>query len=154
MRLVELLRDKTRKIVSSLNLEFEASLNKAYPMNLKPARGHVIKENVYLVEGLLISRNKKWRKYEGRVGASREKLKRNLDRFKFVNISDRQKRQTKMLINKTKSGVLVQAETQMIPSQGDTFLNSSSNVMDTLSPGEKLMTRKLSWSIRLKQQEH
>lgn len=110
-------------------------------MNLKPARGHVIKENVQLVEGLLISRNKKWRKYEGRVGASHEKLKRNLDRFKFANISDRQKRQTKMLINKTKSVVLVQAEAQMIPSQGHVFLNSSSNVMDTLSPREKLITR-------------
>ena len=110
-------------------------------MNLKPARGHVIKENVQLVEGLLISRNKKWRKYEGRVGACREKLKRNLDRFKFANISDRQKRQTKMLINKTKSVVLVQAEAQMIPSQGHVFLSSSSNVMDTLSPREKLITR-------------
>ena len=40
-----------------------------------------------------------------------------------------------MLINETKSGVSAQAETQMVSSQRDVFLNSSSNLMNTL--GEK-----------------
>ena len=43
-----------------------------------------------------------------------------------------------MLINETKSGVSVQAETQMVPSQRDAFLNSSSNTISTLSLGEKM----------------
>ena len=43
-----------------------------------------------------------------------------------------------MLINETKSGVSAQAETQMVPSERDIFLNSSSNVMNTLSLGGKM----------------
>ena len=43
-RLVDLLRDETKKIVSSLDVEFEI---------------RVIKENVHLVESLGIRRNKK-----------------------------------------------------------------------------------------------
>ena len=43
-----------------------------------------------------------------------------------------------MLVNETKSGVSVQAETQMVPSERDAFLNSSSNLMNTLSLGEKM----------------
>ena len=81
---------------------------------------------------------KKWRKFEGRVGANREKLQGNSDRFKSANISDRQRRKRKMLINETKSGLSVQAGTQMVPSQRDAFLNSSSNAMNTLSLGEKM----------------
>ena len=41
-----------------------------------------------------------------------------------------------MLINETKSGVWALAETQVVPSQRDVSLNSSSNAMDTLSQGE------------------
>ena len=115
--LVELLRDETKKIVSSLDAEFKTSLKEAYPRNLKAARECVVKENVHLVESLQRCRNKKWRKFEGRVGANYEKLEGNLDRFKFVNISDRQRRKRKKLINETKSGVSVQAETPMVPSQ-------------------------------------
>ena len=83
-------------------------------------------------------RNKKRRKFEGRVGANRKKLEGNSDRLKFVNISDRQRRKRKMLINETKSEVSAQVETQMVPSQRDVFLNSSINVMHTLSLGEKM----------------
>ena len=137
-RLVELLRDETKKIVSSLYVEFETSLKEAYPRNLKGTRERVIKENVHLVESLRIRRNKKWRKFEGRVGASREKLKGNSDRLKLVNSSDRQRRKRNMLINETKSEVSAQAETQMVSSQRDAFLNSSSNVMNTLSLGKKM----------------
>ena len=54
-------------------------------------------------------------KVEDRVDASREKIEENSDRFKFVNISDRQRRKMKMLINETKSGVTAQAETQKVP---------------------------------------
>ena len=105
--LVELLRDETKKIVSSLDVEFETSLKEAYPRNLKAARERNIKENVHLVESLQRCRNKKWRKLEGRVSANREKLERNSDQFKYVNISDRQRRKRKMLINETKSEVSV-----------------------------------------------
>ena len=90
--LVELLRDETKKIVSSLDVEFETSLKEAYPRNLKAAKERIIKVNVDLAESLQRRRNKKWRKLEGRVGANREKLERNSDRFKSVNISDRQRR--------------------------------------------------------------
>ena len=85
--MVELLRDETKKIASSLDVEFEA-----YPRNLKAAKERIIKVNVDLAESLQRRRNKKWRKLEGRVGANREKLERNSDRFKSVNISDRQRR--------------------------------------------------------------
>ena len=44
-RLVELLRDETKKIISSLAAEFGTSLKEAYPRNLKAARERVIKEN-------------------------------------------------------------------------------------------------------------
>ena len=90
--MVELLRDETKKIVSSLDVEFETSLKEAYPRNLKAAKESIIKVNVDLAESLQTCRNKKWRKLEGRVGANREKLERNSDRFKSVNISDRQRR--------------------------------------------------------------
>ena len=116
-RLVELLCNETKKIVSSLDVGFETSLKEAYPRNLKAARERVIKENVHLVESLQRRKNKKWRKFEDRVDASREKIEENSDRFKFVNISDQQRRKMKMLINETKSGVTAQAETQMVPSQ-------------------------------------
>ena len=43
-----------------------------------------------------------------------------------------------MLINETKSGVSDLAETQVVPSQKDVSLNSSSNTMDTLSQGEEI----------------
>ena len=66
--LVELLRDETRKVVSSLDAELETSLKEAYPRNLKAARECVIK-NAHLVERLQRRRNKKWRKFESRVGA-------------------------------------------------------------------------------------
>ena len=49
-RLMELLLDGIKKIVSSLDIEFETSLKEAYPRNLKAARERVIKENVHLVE--------------------------------------------------------------------------------------------------------
>ena len=49
-RLVKLLRDETKKIVSSLDIEFETSLKEAYPRNLKAARERVIKENVHEME--------------------------------------------------------------------------------------------------------
>ena len=49
-RLVELLRDETKKVVSSLDIEFETSLKEAYPRNLKAARERVIKENVHEME--------------------------------------------------------------------------------------------------------
>ena len=49
-RLMELLLDEIKKIVSSLDTEFETSLKEAYPKNLKAARERVIKENVHLVE--------------------------------------------------------------------------------------------------------
>ena len=49
-RFMELLLDETKKIVSSLDIEFETSLKEAYPKNLTAAREHVIKENVHLVE--------------------------------------------------------------------------------------------------------
>ena len=58
--------------------------------------------------------------------------------FKSVNISDQQRRKRKMLINEAKSGVSVQAETQIVPSQRDAFLNLSRNAMNTLSLGEKI----------------
>ena len=90
--MVELLRDETKKIASSLDVEFETSLREAYPRNLKAAKERIIKVNVDLAESLQRRRNKKWRKLEGRVGANREKLERNSDRFKSVNISDRQRR--------------------------------------------------------------
>ena len=57
--MVELLRDETRKVVSSLDAEFETSLKEAYPRNLKAARECVIKENAHLVERLQRRRNKK-----------------------------------------------------------------------------------------------
>ena len=137
---IELLCNETKKIVSSLDVEFETSLKEAYPRTVKAARERVIKENVHLVKSLRRRRNKKRRKFEGRVGASREKLEGNSDRFKFVNISDRQRRKRKKLINETKPGVSVQAEKQMIPSERerDVFLNSSSNVMNTFSLHEKV----------------
>ena len=62
----------------------------------------------------------------------------NLDQFKFANILDRQKKKRKMLINETKSGVSALAEMQLVPSQRDASLNSSNNVMNTLSQGEKI----------------
>ena len=80
----------------------------------------------------------KWRKFEGTVGASREKLEGNSDRLKFVNISDRQRRKSKMLIKETKSEVSAQIDSQMVPSQRDNFLNSSCNVMDTLTLSKKM----------------
>ena len=43
-----------------------------------------------------------------------------------------------MPINETKSAVSAQAETQMVPSERYVFLNSSSNVMNTLSQGGKM----------------
>ena len=73
--------------------------------NLNAARERVIKKNIHLVERLQRRRNKKWKKFENRVGTTRETLERNSDRFKFVNISDRQRRKRKMLISETKSGV-------------------------------------------------
>ena len=48
-RLVELLRDETKKIISSLDAEFETSLKEAYPRNLKAARERVIKENDFIL---------------------------------------------------------------------------------------------------------
>ena len=110
--MVELLRDETKKIVCSLDVEFETSLKEAYPRNLKAVRERVIKENVrvikenvHLAESLRRYRNKKWRKFEGRGGANREKLEGNSDR----------------LTNETKSEVSAQAETQMVPSQRHVF---------------------------------
>ena len=131
-RLVELLRDETTKIVSSLDVEFNTSLKEAQPRNLKAARERVIKENVHLVERLQRRRNKKQRKFESRVGKTGEKLEANSDRFKVVNISDQQRRKRKMLINELKSGVSALAETQVVTSQRDVSLNSSSNAVDTL----------------------
>ena len=61
-----------------------------------------------------------------------------MDRFKFVNILDRQRKKRKMLINETKSGVSALAEMQLVHSQRDASLNSSSNDMNTLSQGEKI----------------
>ena len=43
-----------------------------------------------------------------------------------------------MLINEAESGVSALAETQVVPSQRDVSLNSSSNAMDTLSQGEEI----------------
>ena len=43
-----------------------------------------------------------------------------------------------MLISEKKSGVSVQAEKQMVPSQRDALLDSSSNAMNNLSLGEKM----------------
>ena len=68
--MLELLRDETKKIASLLDVEFETSLKEAYPTNLKAARESVIKENIHLVEGLQRRGNRKWRKFEGRAGAS------------------------------------------------------------------------------------
>ena len=113
-------------------------MKEAYPRNLKAAKERVIKENVHLAESLPRRRNKKWRKFEDRVGASREKLEGNLDRLKFVNISYRQRRKRKMLINETKSEVSAQVDSQIVPSKRDSFLNSSCNVMNTLTLGEKM----------------
>ena len=73
-----------------------------------------------LVE-VLQKRRSKWKTFESTVGASREKLEGNSDRFKFVNISDLQRRKRKILINETKSGVSVQAQVQMVPSQKNVF---------------------------------
>ena len=73
--------------------------------NLNAARERVIKKNVHLAERLPRRRNKKWKKFENKVGTTHEKLERNSDRFKFVNISDRLRRKRGMLINETKSGV-------------------------------------------------
>ena len=61
-----------------------------------------------------------------------------MDQFKFANILDRQKKKRKILINETKSGVSALAEMQLVPSQRDASLNSSNNVMNTLSQGEKI----------------
>ena len=71
-----------------------------------------------------------------------EKLEADSDRFKVVNISDRQRRKRKMLINELKSGVSALAETQVVTSQKDVSLNSSSNAVDTLSQGKKKKNRK------------
>ena len=71
-----------------------------------------------------------------------EKLEANSDRFKVVNISDRRRRKRKMLINELKSGVSALAETQVVTSQKDVSLNSSSNAVDTLSQGKKKKNRK------------
>ena len=141
-RLVELLHDETKKIVSSLDVEFNTSLKEAQPRNLKAARERVIKENVHLVERLQRRRNKKQRKFESRVGKTGEKLEANSDRFKAVNISDQQRRKRKMLINELKSGVSALAETQVVTSKRDVSLNSSSNAVDTLSQGEKKKKQK------------
>lgn len=73
-----------------------------------------------LVE-VLQKRRSKWKTFESIVGASREKLEGNSDQFKFVNISDLQRRKRKILINETKSGVSVQAQVQMVPSQKNVF---------------------------------
>ena len=43
-----------------------------------------------------------------------------------------------MLINELKSGVSALAEMQLVHSQRDASLNSSSNAMNTLSQGEKI----------------
>ena len=43
-------RDETKKVVSSLDIEFETSLKEAYPRNLKAARERVIRENVHEME--------------------------------------------------------------------------------------------------------
>ena len=43
-----------------------------------------------------------------------------------------------MPINETKSEVSAQVEAEMVPSRRDVFLNSSSDVMNTLSLGEKM----------------
>ena len=64
------------------------------------------------------------RKCENRAGARREKLEENSDRFKFVNISDRQRRKRKMLINEATSKMSAEAESKMVPSQRDVSLNS------------------------------
>ena len=57
--LVELLHDETKKIISSLDAEFETSVKEAYPRNLKAAREHIMKENVHLLESIQRRRNKK-----------------------------------------------------------------------------------------------
>ena len=132
------MRDEAKKIVSSLDVELEASLKETYPRNLKTARERVIKENVHLVERVQRHRNKKWRKFENRVGITREKLEGNSDPFKFVNISDRQRRERQMLINETKSGVSALPEAKVVPSQRDVSLNSASNAMDILSQGKEI----------------
>ena len=43
-----------------------------------------------------------------------------------------------MLIKETKSEVSAQIDSQMVPSQRDNFLNSSCNVMDTLTLSKKM----------------
>ena len=86
-RLVELLHDETKKIVSSLDVEFETSLKETYPRNYKATMESVIKENVYLVESLRRRRNKKWRKFEGRVGVSREKVEQPRPQSNFKKIA-------------------------------------------------------------------
>ena len=48
-RLAELLRDETKKIISSLDAKFETSLKEAYPRNLKAARQRVIKKNDFIL---------------------------------------------------------------------------------------------------------
>ena len=60
--LVKLLRDETKKIVSSLDVELETSLKEAYPRNLKAARERIIKENLHLVESLQRRRSEKMEK--------------------------------------------------------------------------------------------
>ena len=119
--LVELLRDETKKIVSSLDVEFETSLKEAYPRNLKAPREHIIKENVHLVESLQRRRNEKWRKLEGRVSANRAKRERNSDRFKSVNISDRQTRKRKMLIKKQSQECQFKQKRKWFPHKGMLF---------------------------------
>ena len=84
-------------------------------------QGNALSRRMYILLKVQKRRNKKWRKFEGIFGAKREKLEGKSDRFKFVNISDRQRRKRKILINETKSGVSVQAQVKMVPSQRNVF---------------------------------
>ena len=91
--LVELLRKETEKVVASLDIAFENSLQEAFSGNVQAARARLIKNSKHLAKTLQKRRNFKWQKFERQM---------SFDRLKFVNVSGRERRSKKQRANELK----------------------------------------------------
>ena len=99
--LVELLREESEKVVASLDTAFENSLKEAFSGNVEVARARIIKNGKHLAETLQKRRNSKWQKFERQM---------SVDRLKFVNVSDRDRRSKKQRANELKLERLINDE--------------------------------------------
>ena len=77
---MELLREKTEKVVASLDTTFENSLKEVFSGNTQVAGARKVKNGKHLAETLQERRNSKYQNLERHM---------NFYRLKLVNVSDR-----------------------------------------------------------------